>query len=65
MTPTQISVLYIRLITKPCIARGLDLTDNLDGTVTINEKIYETINDVESLLNTVKRKDLSKKGKIY
>lgn len=57
--------LYLRLIAKPCLARNLVLVNNNDGTATIDNKIYESIAKIEILLNSVKRKDLSKKGKKY
>jgi hypothetical protein len=56
---------YLNLIPKLCLARGLNLIINNDGTVTINNERYKTIEEVELLLSSVKRNDLSKNGKIY
>ena len=65
MATQTLSASYIALITKPCLARKLALINNDDGTVTINKKTYSVVDDVENLLETVKRKDLSMNGKKY
>lgn len=56
---------FLFIIRKPCLARGLVIIKNSDGSITIDDKTYNSINDIVALLNRVKRKDLSKNGKIY
>jgi len=49
----------------PCKGRHLTLVNNNDGTITIDGQLFCSIEEVEELLISVKRKDLSKDGKVY
>jgi len=49
---------YIFNLKQPCDNRGIELTDNKDGSVTILGNRFETMTECEDFLIAIPRKDI-------
>ena len=50
---------FIFNLKQPCLNRGIELIDNKDGSVTINEKRFETMRECESYIESIPRIDFN------
>jgi len=54
----SLSESYIFHLKQPCENRGVELINNGDGTVTINGKRFQTMQETEDYLMSIQRKDI-------